>query len=188
MMRIILRALNAPALILVVAIGLALQSTLFRSYPFLYLQPDVVLLAVVWCGLRRGFTEGGILALLFAEMAEIHSAAPQGTFLVTYMAVYLLTRLSARLFVLPGLAALVILTMAASVFWKLSSLGVVHFLGSSGNQWKHTLVLLFPGAVIEGVAAIWVYRWLDRFDWVTYKNARARQILEDELQLDGEGL
>ena len=67
-------------------------------------------------------------------------------------------------------------------------MGVLHLLGDASNQWRHLLSLLFPGAVMEGVIGIWLYRMLERFDWVTYKNIRARQQLEDELQLDSEGL
>ena len=59
MTRIILKALNAPLLIIFVSIGIALQSSLFSSWPLVYFQPDIVLIAVVWCGLRRSFTEGG---------------------------------------------------------------------------------------------------------------------------------
>ena len=55
-------------------------------------------------------------------------------------------------------------TLFVSVFWKLECLGVLHLLGAGANQWRHTLLYLFPGAVVEGCFSIWVYRWLDRFD------------------------
>jgi len=137
--------------------------------------------------MRRSFTEGGILTLICANIAELHSASPQGVLLVSYMVIYLLVRIAARVFVIPGLASLIIVTLCASVGWKFMYLIVLQLLGAGANQWRHMLSLLFPGAVMEGVVAIWLFRWLDRFDWITYKNARARQILEDELQLDGEG-
>jgi len=185
--RLLLRAVNAPAFILLIAIGIAIQTSLFASYPFMYLQPDVVLIAVMWCSLRRNFTEGGILTLIFADIAEIHSSAPQGLFLISYMIIYLLVRLASRVLVIPGLSSLVTLTLGASIIWKLSCLGVLHLMGIAGNQWRHTLVLLFPGAVMEGVVAIWLYRGLEKFDWITFKNARAQQAMEDELLLEGEG-
>lgn len=187
MTRLLLRALNAPALIILAAIGVALQTSLFASYPFLYLQPDVVLIAVIWCALRRNFAEGGIITLILANITEIHSASPSGVFMIGYMSVYLLVRLASRLFVIPNLVSLIIVTLGSSIFWKLETLGVLHLMGVSTNQWRHTLVLLFPGAVMTGATAIWIYRWLEQFDWATYKNARA-QLLEDELQLEGEGL
>jgi hypothetical protein len=40
---------------------------------------------------------------------------------------------------------------------------------------------------MEGIAGIWIYRWLEKFDWLTYKSERAQQLLEEELTLEGEG-
>jgi hypothetical protein len=184
MTKIILRLLNAPILLLIVVIGVALQTSLFNSYPFEYLQPDVVLVAVIWCALKREFTEGGILTLILADIAEIHSSSPAGLFMISYMLVYLGVRLANRLLVLPTFSSLITLTLCASVAWKLGNLAVLDMMGLSGNQWRHTLVLLLPGAVVQGVLAIWVFRWLERFDWLTFKNERARAQLEDELQLE----
>jgi len=186
--RILLRFLNAPIFVLLVTIGVALQTSLFNSYPFLYLQPDVILLAVIWCALQRKFFEGGVLTLIFGNIAEIHSAAPQGLFLASYMTVYLVVRLTIRYFVIPNLSGLVILTLCASILWKFTYISVLSMMGAGSHQWRHLLVLLFPGAVMEGVAAIWVYRWLEKFDWVTVKSARAQAMLDEELQLEGEGL
>jgi hypothetical protein len=188
MTRLFLSAINAPALILLAAIGVAIQTSLFNSYPLEYLQPDLILLLVIWCGLKREFAEGGILTLILANIAEIHSAVPQGGFLVTYMTLYLLIRSISRLFVIPNLSALIILTLAASVYWKLALLGVLHLLGLSDNQWQHTLIFLLPGAVMQGALGIWVYRWLEQFDLMTFKNERDRSALEDELQLDNDRL
>lgn len=179
MTRILLRSLNAPGLILIALFGIVLQTALFRSWPLNYLQPDIVLIVVIWCALKRDFTEGGILTLILAEICEIHSAAPQGLFLICYMLIYLLIRLADWLLVIPNLFTIVMLTLFASAFWKLSSLGVLHFLGISANQWRHTLALLFPGAVVEGLVSIWMYRWLDKFDLLTYKSALADNALEE---------
>lgn len=187
MTRTILRALNSPVLILFVMLGIALQSSLFSSWPLLYFQPDVVLLAVVWCALRRGFEEGGILTLIMAEISEIHSSAPQGLHMISYMVVFLLVRGSARFLVIPSLFAYAILTLMGSILWKLTGLFVLYLLGASANQWKHTITFLFIGAAVEGALSLWVYRWLERYDWITYKNIRAEHALDEELQLDSEG-
>src|SRR5690242_17362931 len=125
MIRIILRTLNGPILILLVALAIALQSSLFTSWPFLYFQPDVVLLVVVWCGLRRNFEEGGVLTLLMAEMCEVHSAAPRGLYLICYIAVYFMVRSTARFFVLPTLFTYAILTLTSSIVWKIVELIVL---------------------------------------------------------------
>jgi uncharacterized membrane protein YeaQ/YmgE (transglycosylase-associated protein family) len=187
MKRIVLSALNAPLFVLLVALGVALQSSLFYSYPLLYLQPDVILLAVIWCGLNRGFTEGGVLTLIFSNLAEVHSGAPSGLFFVSYMTIYLLIRVMARYFVMNETTGPIFWTLILSVIWKLVGLLVLHFLNLEGNQWRHTLTLLLPGAVMEAVVGIWVYQGLRKFDWVTFKSAESRQNGEDELQLELEG-
>ncbi|HLE00890.1 MAG TPA: hypothetical protein VJB59_11555 [Bdellovibrionota bacterium] len=187
MTRLLLRALNAPALILLVTFGVAIQTSLFSCWPLSYFQPDIVLIAVIWCALRRNFTEGGILVLIAAEIAEIHSAAPRGVFLITYMLLYLLVRGASKLFVIPDLASFIIVTLFGSIFSKFSNMTVLHYLAPHTSQWRNTLFLLFPGAAVEGFAAIWLYRWLEKFDALTFKDKRTEESLENELQLQDEG-
>ncbi len=188
MTRVLMNLLNAPALLLLFTIAIALQTSLFAFYPLNYLQPDIVLVGVIWFALHRNFTEGGILTLLLAEIAEIHTSAPQGLFLLTYILIYLIVRALCKFVAITDLSALVLLSMGASIAWKLLCLFILYLLGISENQWKHTFVLMLPGSVMVGVTSIWIYKCLKWFDWVTYKDTRARKILEDELQLEGEGL
>lgn len=188
MTRILLRFLNPLAFVLLVAVGIALQSSLFSSYPLLYLQPDVVMLAVLWCALKREFLEGGILTLIFAEFAEIHSSAPQGTLLLSYMAVFLSLRALSKRFVFTDFNSVIGLTLGASMAWKLMGLGILYFLGEARDQWRHTLALLIPGAVMEGVAGAILYRGFEKFDWMTFKDPRSVHNTEDEILLDEEGL
>jgi rod shape-determining protein MreD len=185
---VFLRFLNAPLLILIAILGVALQTTIFSSYPLLYLQPDLILLLVVWLGLKREFLEGGVLTLVLAEIAEAHSGAPRGLFLLSYMALYLAVRWASQMFLIQGLIAMVGLTLIASIFWKLFGLCILHVLERSSNQWRHTLALLLPGAVIEAALGIWVYRWLEYWDRITTKDPRSRKALQEDLQLDEEGL
>lgn len=188
MTRIFLRYFNAPGLILLAIAAIAVQTSLFNIYPFIYLQPDLILLFVLWVALKREFIEGGILTLILAQLAEIHSSAPAGMYFTTYMLIYLIVKGLARYIMIASLTSMLGLTLFASIFWKLSGLGLLHLLGLSDNQWRHTLALLLPGAVMEVVVATWVYRWLDRYDWKTFKDPRARQLLDDELLLGDEGL
>lgn len=188
MTRKILRALNPLIFVLLVTIALALQSSLFTWYPLNYLQPDIILLAVVWCALRRDFGEGGMLTLIFAHIAELHSSAPRGLFLSTYMAVFLGIRALSVRFVFTEFNSMVGLTFGASVAWRLAGLGLLYALGEGHDQWRHTLALLFPGAVMESIFAAWVYRGLDLLDMRTFKSAKAERRSEADLVLDEEGL
>ena len=186
MTRIFLRAANPIFLCLIVLFGIGIQTSLFREPPLHYFQPDIVLIAVIWCALRRDFAVGGIITLVLGELAEIHSAAPSGIMLMLYLLVYFSVRLVMRLIVLPDLTALVLLTLGASVAWHIGNLVILMMLGVEVS-FAHTLTYLFPGAVSDGLLALWAFKLLDRFDWLTFKSRRAQQILEDELQLEAEG-
>ncbi len=188
MTRIFLRILNAPILILLCIIGVALQTSLFRFYPLNYLQPDIILLGVIWFSIYRNFTEGGCLTLILADIAEIHSSTPQGVFLICYIAVNLLVRALSHWLVMRDLTSIVILTLGMSIFWKLSCLFVLYLFGLGPNQWKHTAALLLPGSIMAGVLSIWVYRGLEWFDRITYKDIHSKKFLEEEFELEGEGL
>lgn len=190
MTRILLRFFNLPGLILLSLLGMAVQTSLFSFWPLSYLQPDLFLIVAIWMALKRGLFEGGILVLIVSDFAELHSAAPQGLLMITYMTVFLGMRALARLIVIPNLSSMVMVTLFVSVFWKLECLGILHLLGAGGNQWRHTLLYLFPGAVIEGLLSIWVYKFLDQYDRATFKKINqehANELSDDDLMLDGEG-
>lgn len=187
MTRILLQYLNFPFFVVLAMIGVGIQSSLFNSFPLVYIQPDLILICVIWCGLHRGLTEGGILTLIFAYICEVHSGAPQGLYFVNYMVMYLATRLTVKLLVIPNRSSLVLLTLGASIISKLIVLYSLSQFGGIDTQWRHFFLYVFPGAAAEGVAAMGVYRLLERFDWFTYKDERARKLLEDELLLEGEG-
>jgi hypothetical protein len=187
MNRLVLRLLNAPALVLIGALGVAVQTSLFAVSPLTYFQPDILLLIVIWCALHRDFTEGGILTLILANVAEIHSAAPQGLFYISYMVVYLGVRGISHLLVLPeNPSSLWLLTACASLAWKISNLTVLDLLGGSAHPWRVTAIYLIPGTFVQAVLGPWVYRRLALFDRKTFKDERAESQLDDELQL-GEG-
>jgi hypothetical protein len=187
--KIILRALNAPGILILAAIGVALQSSLFSSGFLNYFQPDTALLLVIWVALRRSFLEGGILTLLIADIVELHSAAPQGFFLILYMLVYLTVRGAARVLVISGLSSVVYLTMLLSIGQKLAGGGLLELLGTQGKQWNQTFWLMLPFAAVQGVLSLWAYNWLDRFDLATFKHPkvdRETDLDEDALQFEGE--
>lgn len=186
MRRIFLRLLNAPGLVVLAAIGVALQTSLFAWKPASYFQPDFVLIFIMWCALKRNFFEGGVLTLIIADIAEIHSSAPQGLFLITYMIVFLAVRLAAKVLVIPGLSSWITLTLSLSVVSRLVGLSVLLALGASLNQWRQTVLTLFPGAVMAGLCGSFMYRWLDKYDAVTFKHVR-EQVLETDLQVENAG-
>lgn len=187
MRNILFRFLNPPLFVLLVAAGVAVQSTLFNSYPLWYFQPDLVLIAVIWCALRRTLTEGGILVLIFGSIVETHSSAPSGFFLCVYMAIFLGIRVFSRFFVISQFASLLFVTMVSAVFWKILILAVLTPFGRATAQLYHFFITVLPFAGMEGLMGYWIYKALDAFDRTTTKSESSRQLIEDELLVE-EGL
>jgi hypothetical protein len=187
MLKIFLRALNAPALLLLAAVAVGLQTSLFAGWPLSYFEPDALVWIVVWMALRREFTEGGVVTLVLAEIAELHSAAPRGTFFVLYMLSYLGVRLAARVLVLPGMHALVMVTVAVCVFTRLAIAGLLEALGADPS-WLSTLLGLVPGAIVEGALGVWAFRGLEAFDTLTHRSLRAEREEGTDAILDGDGI
>lgn len=187
MTRLFLRFLNSPALVLLALIGVAIQTSFFTFWILPYLQPDTVLIVVLWCALRRSFLEGGILTLILANFAEVHSASPGGLLMITYMMIYLLVRLASRLLVIPDLRSYQWVTVVAGITTKLLSLSIVYLLGMSVGQWDHILRFLIPGALMNALLGHWIYPALNRFDQKTFKYFRVNRstpISRDEVYLD----
>lgn len=165
-----LRILNSPILIFFVLVALACQTALFSSLPFSYLQPDFVLLVVVWCALKRKLTEGGCMTLLLSEIAESHSSCPQGFFLLSNMAIFLCVRLASRFVIISSPASYAVLTLFCFILRKLIRFFCLILLGINHQQLHLSLAYGLLEATTEGSMAFWAYYWLHRFDQLTFKN------------------
>lgn len=184
MNRFALRLLNAPTLVLIAAIGLAIQTSFFTPTALRFFKPDVVLILVIWCSLKRGFTEGGVLTLILANIAEIHSGAPQGVLLTSYMAVYLLLRVAARALVIEGMPSYLGITAFALVLTRIGHLCALYFLrGGVSEAIGPSLRALIPAIIAELALAAWAFRKLDAFDTVTAIKPGSEHGLEDEFQV-----
>lgn len=185
MTRWLLRTLNPVTLLFFVVMGVAVQTSLFTFWILPYVQPDLILIGVIWCALRRKILEGGIITLTLAEIAEVNSAAPAGTYFVVYMATYLVLRLAAHLLVIPDHRSYVLVTFISSVLGKLVSLGIAQLMGvDSIALWPSSLIFVFSVGTATATLSYWLYRWLDRFDWITFKHPRAEKALDEELLLE----
>ena len=185
MTRILLRAWNAPGLILLAAILIAIETALFPANVLRFFQPDALVFLVIWCALKRDFTEGGILTLVFADIAEIHSGVPQGLFLIVYMTIYLLIRFFNRVLIIWSYFPL---TLAITIGSKVLIWSVLRMLDVGDVLWKHMILFLFPSLFIQGLLAHWIYRWLAIYDRLTYKDMAAVQAMESGMLPEEEGL
>ena len=188
MSRLLLQFLNAPVIILAALWVVAIESSLFTFQPIRNLQPELVILLVLWFGLKRSFIEGGILTLIVGEIAEANSGAPQGVLILAYVSAFLAIRSLSRVLVFPDFARAGPLAFLLCVSQRIIVSGIMFLLGVQMIQWEQIVFYWIPGAAATSILSIPIYRWLARWDWITFKDERARQALEDELQLEGEGL
>lgn len=184
----VLRWLNPLVLIASAVLGLAIQTTVFTSYPLLYLQPDLVLIFTIWMALRRDWVEGGLLVLIFSHLQEVHSGGLRGIFLVLNMSVFLALRGSSKLLVMRSLVQLVTATLFVSILWRFALLALLAMLGLGDQHWRHTLTLVLPSAVMEGAVSVWVYRLLERLDRRTLVTGEEEDSLGSTESLEDDAL
>lgn len=184
MKRLIWKGLNAPLFILLVIISIGIVSAVFNSEWLRYFQPDIVLIAVIWCALRRRFTEGGMLTLVFSMIAESHSSAPRGFMMICFMLLYLSTRAFSRYFVISSFTSLILVTMAAAAYWKITHLCVLAFFNLAQPQFRHTLIQLVPSCLMAGITGIWAFKGLEIFDRLTFLSEQNSQLMEDDLLVE----
>ncbi|MEK7690559.1 MAG: hypothetical protein AAB425_06025 [Bdellovibrionota bacterium] len=185
MKRIILRLFNAPFLILIAVMGTAIQTSLFVWKPIAVFQPQITLLLVLWCAFEREFLEGGILTLILANLAEIHSAAISGLYLVSYMSIFLAVRGSAKLMLVDQRNGRAVVAGFAALANSLILISVLHLLKSA--QFDVSVVSLVLSSLAQLPYAYFGFPLLRRFDWKTFKSDRAHQALEDESLIEAEG-
>jgi hypothetical protein len=182
----ILKLLNTPGLILSGLAAMALQGTLFNPVSLAFFQPDIILFIILWVAMKRAFTEGGIITLVLAYLAELKSGAPKGLFLIHYMLVFVITRFLHRNFHVLSRRSLILIGVGASIASRLDILFLMYLLNKAGNLWFHTLQLIAPTAIIHGILIPFVFRALYRFDYLTFKNPEAEHRYERDFHLDGE--
>jgi len=180
MRALLFRWLNIPLLILLSLGILILQTTLFRSESLHYLQPEFFLIFVIWMAIKRPFFEGGVLTLVFAHLAEISSGVTSGVLYLTFILLFLITRLLHRVLLLANKAHWVIYAWVSFVLSKAFLLFILNGFGLAERHLQHTLTTVFFGACVTGVTALALFPLLSKLDWVTYKDPRARDALFED--------
>ncbi len=183
MNRLILKSLNPLLVVILALLGLTLQSTLFNWGILQWLHPDFVLILVIWLALKREFTEGGILTILLASFAEVHSAAPRGVFLFDYMLIFLSIRAFSKMFVVYHIRQWIGVTALCSAVWLIGNAFLVFFLKGQGIGFVSLLASLVQNLLPTAIASYWLYPFMDRFDTLTFKKREREHTLEDDIQI-----
>ena len=183
MNRLLLRTLNPLLFLGISLLGLAIQSSLFRWSILSWAQPDLMIILVIWLALKRDFGEGGVLTLLLASIAEIHSAAPRGILLLHAMVVFLGVCSLTKYFVVGKVRQWIILTALCSILWSISNETVLFLLRGTFTPLGYALTALFQKMIATSVFSYWAYPLLDRFDILTHKKREGVNRLEDDIQI-----
>ena len=177
MNRMILRNINFPILIVLTAIAIAIQTSLFELLAASFFPTRCrSTRRHLWSRFIEAWARR-VLTLIVGEAAELHSSSPQGVFLISYMAVYLTVRAADKLFVLPTQLPMVKVTMACAAFWRLSVMLTMVLLSAAHRDViKEMFVHVVPGAVMAAVFGVWVDRGLEKFYTMTFIFTRTPKI------------
>lgn len=182
----ILKAINAPVMVLLSLLLLTLQSTLFMHPWLRFFQPDLVLFLVLWVAIKRDFVEGGLLVLAFGYCVELFSGAPRGMFLLVFTLIFFATRMLNQNFQILSRQGILYLGVGASLVSKVLVLAVMAWVEKGENKWFHTLQMLAPTAIVHGALVGLFFRFFYRVDDFTLKNPDAEHRYESEFYLDEE--
>jgi rod shape-determining protein MreD len=182
----LLKLSNFPGILVLALFALTIQSTLFNHPSIAFFQPDFLIFFTLWVAIRRSFIEGGILTILFGYLVELHSAAPQGFFICTYMAIYFVARFLYQQFQISNKKVLALVGIGFAVFMRILILFILYLLNRSENVWHHTLQLIAPTILSHVLLIFLTFRILQRFDNWTLKNPDAERHHERNFHLDEE--
>lgn len=166
---IVLRYLNPIFLVLLALLSLSIQTTLFSSYILRFLQPDIIVILVVWMSLRRKITEGGVLTLIFAYVAEINSGSTKGLLLISYLYVYLLIRLMNRYLLLGATHKLFSVTIFCSLAVMAAQWIVLKLLNINIFSWTNIARSFALSTLSTALFGLWVFPLLEKLDQLTYR-------------------
>ena len=176
------RGLNALLFVLLALLLAAIQSVVLKMPIFSWLSLDLLLVLVVYLSLTHQVLEGIFLVLWIGRVAEIHSSAPSGIFVTTYLALFLLIFFTKELLLVSNKFSTILLTMGGGFFWKLAFLLLALRYGIFQNIWKSTLELFLPFIFSLAVSARPLFSLFQKIDlWTKYdRNAESRQLTGEE--------
>ncbi len=103
---------------------LVLQSTVVSYTTYSILQPDMLLIILVYAGIRRGKVNGAGLALSYGYLVDLFSGRPFGTYLFLYVCLFFLVRLLGMRLLLQTRAVQMLLVAMLSVLIEAGAAGL----------------------------------------------------------------
>ena len=164
------RLLNLFAIVFFCLVLVAIQSVLLKLPMLNWLELDLLLLVVIYLSLHRPFIEGSILVAIIGRIAEIHSGAPVGILLTSYMAVFLTILFTKEVFLVATSFSSIILAVTGGVIWKVVFIFLAQRYGMLENVWRSSLEYMIPFLLSLGVFSQILFKAMRRLDqWTNWE-------------------
>ena len=176
------RGLNFLLVALLCLLLCAFQSVILKLSAISWLELDMLLLVVVYLSLHRGFIEGALLVALVGRIAELHSGAPVGILIGSYMAVFLAILFTKEVFLVGTSFSSIILSVTGGLIWKLAFLILAQRYGILSNVWRASLEYLVPFLLSLGVFSRVIFEMMRSIDvWTKMEvESEARRLTGEE--------
>lgn len=140
-------------IVMIIYAALLMQVSVFPAYfadPF---QPDLLVLVIVYLGLREGGWHGGGLAFLLGLFADCFSGIYLGLSACSFLSIYLAMRnVSDRLYT-DNLYLMVIVAFLATLVNGLLHLLLLILFSAAADIYSTLLTALLPQALVNALAA-----------------------------------
>ncbi len=164
MRRELFHSLNIGILVLCGLLFCTIQSVLLRTPLLSFLNLDLVLLMVLFLGLKRPILEGTLLVVVISHFAEVHSGSPAGMLMSCYLLVYAATVLTREFFLMESGFSIILLGVSGGLLWKLCFLTLAYFMEILPNVWKPSILYIPPYLVALGLFTRPVFSMLLKID------------------------
>lgn len=151
MRRELFHSLNIGIIVLFGLLFCTVQSVLFRTQFLSFLSLDLVLLLVLFIGLKRPIIEGTLLVVVIGHFAEVHSGAPAGMLMSCYLICYAATVLTREFFLMESGFSIILLGASGGILWKVSFLILAYLMDFLPNVWKTSILYVPPYLVALGL-------------------------------------
>lgn len=148
----------------IVALGMQTTSLAFVISPAY--KPDLMLVLVVWAGLRLPFVGGVVCAFVVGVVVDLLSGSPPGLFGLVYSLVFVVCRHLGGIVRLDGFAGRAILVLCAALWAGIAVLLARLFRGPVGFGW-HVVAWITTKSIITAVAAVVLFPCID-WAWLAF--------------------
>jgi rod shape-determining protein MreD len=144
---------------------LALQTTLCHVPSSGELQPEFLLLIIIYLGLNRGPLEGILISFILGYFIEVHSGVPLGATPLAALLIFIIVRILSHTIFIPSIASSIGLVMTLTLLWR-AIIGFATYWKTDNYSWVfNSMKFIIPAMILHGLLYIPVFnfiRWIDQ--------------------------